>query len=346
MPSTRVGKRFVSTVLVAAATAAALVAAAAAQDASSVRELIAGLKDKDEAVRLKAAKELGKLKEKAKDAIPALTVTASKDEDEDVRAVAKRSLEAIKDAVERLDKDKVRDVLDPLVKDLKGKDAEKRIAALDKLADLGTKAKDAGADVVEFGVLSPSPGIRAAATAALEKIDPDAHKLIVTALFDNREFNRLEAIERLGALGRKGKSGLPALKHYYRQQISGEGTAGAQGAGAALQATTKIAPDDKEVIDTVIGLVVQPLRPSRRVVLPERSLAIRLLPEVKAEKKAKVVALVAALDDPHCRAQAVTALGKMGPDAKDAVAVLTKLKLDPDKEVRDAVAAALDLITE
>lgn len=56
-----------------------------------VEALIKNLGDRDESVRLKAAKELGKLKEKAKDAVPALKVAAA-DPDEDVRAVAQKAL--------------------------------------------------------------------------------------------------------------------------------------------------------------------------------------------------------------------------------------------------------------
>jgi len=41
--------------------------------ADEVADFIIQLKDKDDTVRLKAAKELGKLKAKAKEAIPALT---------------------------------------------------------------------------------------------------------------------------------------------------------------------------------------------------------------------------------------------------------------------------------
>jgi HEAT repeat protein len=321
----------------------AVISTAMAQDATAVQELITKLKDKDEAVRLKAAKDLGKMKEKAKDAIPTLTITASRDADEDVRAVAKKALEAIKDALDQGEKDKIREVLDPLVKDLKGKDAEKRVSALDKLADLGTRARDAGADVVEFGVLNSTPSIREVATATLEKIDPEAHKLIVTVLIDKEERHKLDAIQGLEALGRKGKSGLPVLKYYYVQKVTND-RSGGRYAGVALQAMTKIAPDDKGVIDTVVAVVLKPLQAN--LALPARSLAIELLPDLKMEKKNKVVALVAALDDPVCRAQAVTALGKMGPDAKDALPVLTKLKLDGDKAVREAAAAAVELIKE
>jgi len=70
-----------------------------------VKALIAQLKDKDEVIRLRAAKDLGKLKENAKDAIGALTA-ALDDSDDDVRIVAKKSLEAIKEALASRDKSK------------------------------------------------------------------------------------------------------------------------------------------------------------------------------------------------------------------------------------------------
>jgi hypothetical protein len=324
---------------------ALLVSAAdvAAQSPPDVQDLIAKLKDKDESVRLKAAKELGKLKEKAKDAIPALTVAANRDDDEDVRTVAKKALETIKDTIALADKDKLREVLDPLVKDLKGRNAEKRLAALDKLSELGSQARDAGAEVVEFGILNAPASIREAATATLERIDPEAHRLIMTLILDRDETNRQQAIQGLEALGRKGKSGMPALKYHYLQLTTNDQFGGGS-AGLSLHAMTKIAPDDKGVIDVVCGLVSRPVPIQRTSNLPERSLAIGLLAELKMDSKKKVAVLCSALNDADCRAQAATELGKLGPDAKDAVPLLTKLKLDPDKEVRDVAAAALDQI--
>jgi HEAT repeat protein len=70
-----------------------------AQSKDDVPALIRQLKDKDDFVRLKAAKSLGKLGVDAKDAIPALLETSTKDEDVDVRSVAKQALEKINDAV-------------------------------------------------------------------------------------------------------------------------------------------------------------------------------------------------------------------------------------------------------
>jgi hypothetical protein len=67
---------------------------------------------------------------------------------------------------------------------------------------------------------------------------------------------------------------------------------------------------------------------------------------VKIEPKKKAAALTAGLADPSCRAQVITELGKLGPDAKAALPILTKLKLDADQQVREATATAIPLIEQ
>jgi hypothetical protein len=87
----------------------------------------------------------------------------------------------------------------------------------------------------------------------------------------------------------------------------------------------KIAPDDKVVIETVLGLVASPV-PIRRQRIghsPQRSFAIKLLPELKVGNKKKVAALIAALDDPYCRALAVTeVIRKVRPRRRGRSAVV------------------------
>src|SRR5947209_5847053 len=96
------------------------------QDSGDPKELIGQLKDKDEAVRLKAVKELAKLKEKAKDALPALNASSILDEDQDVRAIAKRAIETIQEALDQTDKKGKRAQLELLIRDLKGRNAQKK----------------------------------------------------------------------------------------------------------------------------------------------------------------------------------------------------------------------------
>jgi hypothetical protein len=76
---------------------------AASGGPDDVARLTAQLKDADEAVRLKAAKDLGRLKERARPAMEALGRLARSDPDEDVRSVAKRALKAVQVAAPPVD---------------------------------------------------------------------------------------------------------------------------------------------------------------------------------------------------------------------------------------------------
>lgn len=257
--------------------------------------------------------------------------------------------------------DKVRDSLNPLIEDLRGKNLEPRIlAALHKLAELGTKAKDAGPDVVEFGLLKgfyskplnvlPDTGfsvrfdwtrVRTAASTTLKKIDPEAHKPIVLLLSDLSQRTNVSAIQELAALGKNGKSGLPALKYHYYMKINGPPPVwSTEEAESFLVAITKIAPDDAGVIDTVLKVVAKPFEDMRRR-LPSRSFTITLLSEIKTTNKAKANALGKALADSLCRAQTVVALGNLGADAREVLPLLMTLKQDKDQRVREVVEIAI-----
>src|SRR5205085_11730337 len=142
--------------------------------------------------------------------------------------------------------------------------------------------------------------------ATLERIDPNAHKLVVTVFFDKNVSNQLTAIKGLESLGNNGKSGLPVLKALYSQEISARY---GRYAGEVLHALVRIAPDDKVVVDAVINVVTRPIDEKSRT--PDRSLGIELLTELKIDSGKKVAALIEAIEDSRCRAQAVTALGKM-----------------------------------
>ena len=176
-----------------------------------VEALIKQLSDKDETVRLKAAKELGKLKEKAKDAIPALKV-ATTDSDEDVREVAKKALAAVKAATEKLEAAKVDVKLGPIMQDMRSKDIKVRLSAIAKLEELGADAKPAGAELVEFGMMSPNATVKEAANAAFEKIDPLVYKEIITVYYDKDQQTKNAAVMRLQLMGGKAKAAVPIIK--------------------------------------------------------------------------------------------------------------------------------------
>ncbi len=234
---------------------------------SDVAVLVKQLSDKDETVRLKAAKELGRLKEKAKEAIPALKA-ATADDDEDVREVAKKSLAAIQAASgdkhdpvkpDPIKPDTVKaDVkVTALIKDLRSKDNKVRLAAISKLEDLGPAASPAAADVVEFGMMSPNEAIREAANAAMEKIAPHLYKDIITIIYDKDPVKKDLAVESLSLQGAKAKPTLAAIKGYHDSlfNASRHGEIPAK----TIIAMVKIAPDDVAVQREVLKIIGLPV---------------------------------------------------------------------------------------
>jgi HEAT repeat protein len=305
-----------------------------------VAKLTKELGDRDALVRLKAAKELGRLKEKAKDAIPALT-EATSDPDEDVRAVAKRALTAIKEAAGVADATKVNEKFAPLIKNLQSKDMKVRLKAIAELESLGVDAKPAGAALVEFGMMNPNAKVREAANTAFEKIDPEIYKEVLTIFIDASGGNKDLAVDNLRKMGAKAKAAVPMIKSYH-QYLTKEGRHRRQ-PYFTLQALIAIAPEDAAVQQTVLGLVAGPddALPIGRETLIADMRALKI--DAKKQLEVLLAALAATKTD---RLLIINELGKMGSDAKAALTVLMSLKTDSDKEVREAAAAAIAAIKQ
>ena len=290
-----------------------------------VEALLKLLADKDEGIRLKAAKDLGKLKEKAKDAIPALKA-ATADPDEDVREVAAKALAAITAAVGKGAVPKADDALAPVVKELRSKDAKVKIAALSKLEAMGEAAKPAGGLIVELGMLNPNPAIRAAANSAFEKIDPAVFKEVVTISYEEKIEKRDQAVAALQSLGEEGKAALPVLKGYHRFLLTQRRYTPTH----TLEALVSIAPEDdgvhKIILDLLGGsedaLPVLPLTGKAKRLTVERSrraFVVALYRSLRVADKLVVPALLSGViqsERAEDQALLVIELGKLELDAK------------------------------
>lgn len=319
----------------------------AADPSPEVAKLIAQLKDPNEATRLKAAKELGKLKGAAKPALDALNKLAMDDPDEDVRAIAKKTIVAIKDEPPGKQKDPGKDVVAPMLKKLKSTKYTDRIAALDELTKLGEKAEPATSAIVE-AMLDTSPKVREAATNCLEKVAPTLHKHVVAILYDENATTQIVAVKALGKLGPEAKAAVPVLKLHYAKRGSDQLVA-----DTTLVALVSIAPDDPKVVAEVLRLVSLPpatltgVNNDKALLATKlaRDTGLQLLDAIEAPVAKKVAALTTALADSQHRVVVIERLAKFGSSAKTALPLLKKLKLDPDMKVRDAATKAIETIS-
>ncbi len=240
---------------------------------------------------------------------------------------------------------------------------------------MGEKAKPAARALCQ-AALDPSEKVRLAVLEALEKAHPALHKHLVTLLVDSQHFARGNAAKAIGAMGREGEPALPVLlglaKRVTQIKVTEEGVAlmGLHRGNEAemrvlaregpilvpvLEALEEIDGDNPEVIKTLIASMhVTPVYIDLRAVRQTAIAALGKIGDTFPAKRGELVApLVEALDarlnrgrtpDDQTRIAAAGVLGRFGPVAKEAIPALKKLKLDPDMQVRDAAAAAIERI--
>jgi HEAT repeat protein len=317
-----------------------------AQNQQTVPNLVRRLKDKDEDVRLKAARALGNLGKSAASAAAALKEIAENDPDDTVRLVAKQALDKIAKTgrVAKQPNAKVADLL----KKLRSTKPAIRNKAIEELKEMGEEAKDISRDLVaamagEGATINPQ-----VAAEILEKINPDLYTAVTTILVDEDFSKKMQAVQTISTMGEDGAAAVPALLAFCRSGRSTFANVAYEGKAGALRAMVRVAHRDPKVISTVLEAISTDVaadaikdflgRPQLRL------LAIELLPELELSPKVTVPKLMSALHDRHGRIAAINALAEIGPDAKAAVTALRQLKFDSVQAVREAAANALEKI--
>jgi HEAT repeat protein len=244
-----------------------------------------------------------------------------------------------------------------LVRRLRSENATDRIQAANELASLGEAARPAARALCEAAT---DDQVRQAAIEALEKIQPALAKPITTLLVDSQAHNCIAAAEKLAAMGDSASPAIPVLiwhaknapiRFPYRENLPLD-----------IQALTKIGPTDPETVRAIIDHVQSPVTRKANLVRDqeERVVALKALGALSRNqgslRREIVVCLEKALtecereNNPEnyyhidlCLAT-IRSIAEFGSDAKQAIPLLKRLKLDKDMQVRQAAASALEQI--
>ena len=318
---------------------ACLVAVSAwAEDApQSVEKLTQKLSSSDAAGRRDAAFELGKLGPGAKPALPAL-IKALQDSDKQVWSFAIAAITAMgpeaQEAIPALldgfssrggrDREKrqamVRsayaltkigpEAIPPLIKALNAEDSGVRAGAARALGGMGPQAKEAIPALREnFG--NGEISVRLEAVGALALIGPEAVVPVIEALGWNEPLQRGSAALTLAQFGAMAKNAEPALSQMLAKETDPVARA------AALTALPKISADPVKTAPLLVAAVKDDSEPIRHA-------AINAIAATPALRRPAVPLLAAALTDtnPAVAQRAARALGRLGPDAADALPAL------------------------
>ncbi len=189
------------------------------------------------------------------------------------------------------------------------------------------------------GIVLAALALGAGSAMAGTRITKNDHKLvkpILPSLKSKTPRKRLNAVLRLGKLGRRGRSAVPALLEVARDKNL---TVGA----AAFYALAQVGPDDARVLAALSGA----LSDTRWQVRASAAKGLALLgPRAKTAAAALITALADRNIEVRCRA--IAALGNIGAASPLTVPALrTALKETGVKDawrVRQAAAAALGAI--
>ena len=317
------------------------------------------MNEKDPLVRLVAAKSIGKLGIRGRSAIPALK-EAAKDKDEDVRAVANKSLDSIHKAIAEAN----RPALNEITNGLKSQRIADRLKAADDLAKMGDDGREMARALIE-SMMGAGSGNAERFLDALKKIHPDLYKPVVSLLVDTNYTNKVRAIISIAALGTDGNAAVPVLVGIFQANVPRLADKGGKAmvktglsslACYALYALNEVAHEEKVVRQGIFMLLTCycPPNASKDAYLQElqqykngrtsaRLFALDLAKKTKVQGTTLVRPLLQWIAEGYEPLTAIEELGNIGPEAKSALPLLST-KLSSNQRIREAANAAIDKI--
>ena len=243
-----------------------------------------------------------------------------------------------------------------LIKDLQRGSASKKIEAAQKLGELGDEAKSAAPALCK-AMLDPAENVMQAASEALEKVQPDLQKSVITLLKDKTLQNQSKALTDLAAL-KDGGSAAPVVAWFAQHNLASR-HGNRQIVPAAITCLGTLSSGDASTLRALSRYSVDSNQGAPDVAI--RRAAVEALGKIGAahEDSVKQVVPILLIAAETSRARgalpgaltpiriaALEALGGLGSSAKGAAPMLRRLKLDPDATVRDAATKALAKIEQ
>jgi DNA-directed RNA polymerase subunit RPC12/RpoP len=222
-----------------------------------------------------------------------------------------------------------------------GTDAEK-IAAAKELAKF--KEEESAYALCE-AMTSNNKEVLQAAAEALEQVRPDLYKYAISLAIDHPS-ELFELVDKVGKMRRSARSLAPLLRVVLQRCLVGETTVSVV---VFVKALGAISPDDDETVAMMVKLLASdPNQSLDYLSVARMAAATEVLGEIAEEfpskRKALLPVLIKALENQMIREQVCKAIGKFGPDGKDAVPALNRYRLDQNERVRQAAVEAMKKI--
>jgi HEAT repeat protein len=290
----------------------------------SIQKLQNQLKSNESQIRSKAAFELGKVGEPAKEFIPEL-IKLLNDEDKIVRINTLYTLVSIGGS-EKISTSQ-------LIELLKDPNKTVRSNTAFAVAEIGEPARKAIPDLIRL-LEDPDQGVRSNSVLALGQMSETGQESIpklVKILEDSNgsiRGNALAALKRLGGAEKVPSSQLIKLLNDSNRSVRGN----------AVDLLSDIKEPQKEVILKLIKLLKDPFRDVRSNAV----FALGRICECGVGKEA-IPELTRLLKDPYkdVRSNAASAVGNFGESAKEAIPQLLILLKEPNKKVYENAANTL-----
>ncbi len=237
-----------------------------------------------------------------------------------------------------------------MIRDLNKGESAARIRAAEQLGKMGEAAKPA-ARALCSAATDDSKEIRGAAIEALEKVEPSLAEPVTTLLVDGQ--NSYAAAQQIGRMGEKASPAIHVLI-WNARHLTGP-------ASIDIEALAKVGPTDPEAVRAIIDFALSQIDLRGRKGTTEKETALSVLGQLgqnQGSLRQEIVACLvkaltaceAGLDGQqryYHQTSALAAIGSLaeyGPDAKEAIPALRRLKLNSDIQIRQATAAALEKI--